>query len=343
MLIAAPPTGSRISGAENKVPPESSEYTGHNENTELKEKTELRKKRGTFLGIIALVFWSTSVAFSRSVTEHIGTLNTAFFNLLFSGLFLLIIQGIIYKKEFFLKIKQLGAYFYKVGIFMIFYMVVFYTAVGEASSRQAVIVVGIINYLWPGLTFLFSVPLLKHKANYRLLTTGIIIAFAGTAAALLEGNHLSASDIRLTLNKNFLPYGMALLAAISWAFYSNLARKFRTNEDIISIPLNFIISSSVVLVLLIFQGRTPVLSLAGWEYPEFAYLVIFPTALAYLAWNRAMRDGNKNLVTTFSYLTPLVSTFISGLYLQVNIGPGFWVGAVMVLLGAFICKAALFP
>lgn len=306
------------------------------------EYTEYTKRCGTFLGILALVFWSTSVAFSRSVTEHMGTLNTAFFNLLFSGALLLGIQGLIYKKEFVLKLKSLPfAYFYKVGIFMVLYMVVFYAAVGGAASREAVIVVGIINYLWPGLTFLFSVPLLKHKARYGLLIIGIVIAFAGTAAALLEGNRLSAADIRLTIKDNLLPYGLALLAAVSWGLYSNLARKFKTAEDIISVPLIFIISSGVVLVFMLFQGKAPELTLAGWEYPEFAYLVTFPTALAYLSWNRAMRDGNKNLVTSISYLTPLASTLISGLYLHVNIGPGFWIAAFMVLLGAVVCKKAV--
>jgi len=300
------------------------------------------KRRGTLLGILALVFWSTSVAFSRSVTEHMGTLNTAFFNLLFSGMLLLGIQGLIYKKEFFLKFKRLPfAYFYKVGIFMVLYMVVFYAAVGGAASREAVIVVGIINYLWPGLTFLFSVPLLKHKARYGLLIIGIVIAFAGAAAAHLEGNRLSATDIRLTVKDNLLPYGFALLAAVSWGLYSNLARKFKTEGDIISVPLIFIISSGVVLALMLFQGKAPELTLAGWEYPEFAYLVTFPTALAYLSWNRAMRDGNKNLVTAISYLVPLASTLISGLYLHVNIGPGFWAAAFMVLLGAVVCKKAV--
>ncbi|HLP57886.1 MAG TPA: EamA family transporter [Candidatus Deferrimicrobium sp.] len=327
------------------MPTEYTEYTEYTKNSkyaEGKSDTKAPKRYSTSLGILALIFWSTSIAFSRSVTEHMGTLNTAFFNLLFSGLLLLTIQGLIYKKEIFLKIKRLPpAYFYKVGIFMMFYMVVFYVAVGEASSRQAVIVVGIINYLWPGLTFLFSVPLLKHKAHYGLLTFGILIAFAGTAAAMLEGNRLAMADIRLTLTDNFLPYALALLAAVSWGLYSNLARKFKTDEDILSIPLIFIISGGAVLLLLLLQGRVPRLSLSGWEYAEFAYLVTFPTALAYLSWNRAMRDGNKNLVTAFSYLTPLASTLVSGLYLQVNIGPGFWVAAFMVLLGAVVCKIAV--
>jgi drug/metabolite transporter (DMT)-like permease len=296
----------------------------------------------TILGLLALLFWSTSVAFSRSVTEHMGTLNTALFNLLFSGLLLLAIQFIIFKRELFLKIKRLPrSYLYKAGSFMVIYMVLFYLAIGEATSREAVIVVGIINYLWPGLTFLFSVPLLKHKANYTLLVSGILIAFSGTATALFQGNRLSIPDLRKTLEDNMVPYLLAFLAAISWGLYSNLTRKYKVKEDIISVPLLFVFSGIVILLLQLFKGELPQLGLSGWEYLEFAYLVIFPTALAYLFWYMAMREGNKNLVTAVSYFVPLASTLVSGLYLNVRIGIEFWAAAVLVLLGAVMCRAAL--
>jgi drug/metabolite transporter (DMT)-like permease len=296
----------------------------------------------TILGLLALLFWSTSVAFSRSITEHMGTLNTAFFNLLFSGLLLLVMQFIIFKRELFLKIQRLPrSYLYKAGSFMVIYMVLFYLAIGEAASREAVIVVGIINYLWPGLTFLFSVPLLEHKAGYTLLVTGILTAFLGTAVALLQGNRLSLPDLQATLKDNLIPYLLAFLAAVSWGIYSNLTRKFKVDNDIVSVPLLFVISGIVVLIVQSVKGEVPQLDLSGWEYLEFAYLVVFPTALAYWFWYMAMREGNKNLVTAVSYFVPLASTLVSGLYLNVGIGIEFWAAAVLVLLGAVMCRAAL--
>lgn len=296
----------------------------------------------TILGFTALVFWSTNVAFSRRVTEHMGTLNTAFFNLLLSGLLLLIIQRFIYKKEFFPKLTRLPfAYFYKVGIFMVINITVFYGAVGEAASHEAVIVVGIINYLWPGLIFLFSVPLLKQRAAYGRLLPGIVIAFTGTAVALMEGNRISASDLQATIKGNVFPYLLALVAAVSWGLYSNLVRKFKMNDDNVSVPLVFIISAVFILVLQLLRGETPRLALSGWEYAEFAYLVIFPNAFAYLFWQKAMSQGNKNLVTAFSYMIPLVSTLVSGFYLDVRIGAGFWAAALMVLSGAVLCRLSI--
>ena len=296
----------------------------------------------TILGFIAVIFWSTSIAFSRRVTLHMGTLNTAFFNLLCSGILLLILQRIIYKKEFFPKLTRLPfAYFYKAGIFMVINLAVFYGAVGEAASNEAVIVVGIINYLWPGLIFLFSVPLLKQRASYSRLILGIIIAFTGTAVALIEGNRISMSNLQTSLKGNVFAYLLALAAAVSWGLYSNMARKFKMNDDSISVPVVFIVSGFFMLVLQLIKGEMPRFALSGWEYMEFANLVIFPTALAFLFWQKAMSEGNKNLVTAFSYMIPLVSTLVSGLYLDVRIGPGFWAAALMVLSGAVLCRLSI--
>jgi len=296
----------------------------------------------TVMGMIALVLWSTGIAFTRSISEHMGTLNTAFFSLLFSGLLLLIIQWIVYKKEFFKKIANLPfSYLYKAGSFWVIYEVSIYLAVGEATSREAVIVVGIINYLWPGLIFLFSVLLLKNKVRPTLLILGIFLAFSGTVVALMHGNRLSLVDLLSTLKGNLIPYAFAFVAAVSWGLYSNLVRKYKVKEDLISVPLLFVASGGIILVLQLFKGEVPSVNLAGWEYLEFAYFVIFSMALGYLFWFKAMRDGKKEIVTAFSYLGPLVSTLISGLYLKVKIGISFWAAALMVILGAVLCKMSI--
>lgn len=293
----------------------------------------------TLLGLLAILFWSTTVAFFRSVTEKIGTLNTAFFSLLCSGIFLLLLQLLIYKKELFRKIAGLPfAYLYKVGTFLVVYMVFFYLAVGEAVSREAVIVVGIINYLWPGLAFLFSIPILKNMAKYSLLIFGILVAFSGTVTAVLEGHQLSLVDIKSAFYGNITPYIFALIGAVSWGIYSNVTRKFQVKEDVTALPILFLVSALVILILQLLKGETPQLNLSGSQYLEFTYFVIFATAFSYLFWDHAMKRGNKNLVLAVSYLTPLVSTLISGYYLNVTIGIGFGLAALLVIIGAVLCR-----
>lgn len=293
----------------------------------------------TLMGLFAILFWSTTIAFSRSVAEKIGTLNTAFFTMLCSGIFLLLIQLLIYKKEFFRKIFRLPfAYLYKVGTFLVLYMALFYIAVGEAASREAVIVVGIINYLWPGLVFLFSIPILKNRAKYLRLTFGILLAFGGTTTAILEGHQLSLADIKSAFYGSITPYIFAFIAAVFWGIYSNMTRKLQIKEDVVALPVLFLITSFVILILQLLKGESPQLNLYGAQYLEFAYVVIFPTAISYLFWDNAMKRGNKDLVAAVSYLIPLASTLISGYYLKVTINIGFGMAAVLVIIGAVLCR-----
>ena len=68
---------------------------------------------------------------------------------------------------------------------------------------------------------------------------------------------------------------------------------------------------------------------------------VFPTFLAYLFWDRAMRKGKIILVVSLSYFTPLLSIIISSLYLQVAIEPSLWLACGLVIAGAVICKFSI--
>jgi drug/metabolite transporter (DMT)-like permease len=135
-----------------------------------------------------------------------------------------------------------------------------------------------------------------------------------------------------------IPFFYAFIAAVSWAIYSNMTRRFQRKEDRAAMPLLLLAAGLVVLVLQLSQGKVPELNLTRFQFLELAYLAIFPTALAYLFWDRAMKQGNKDLVTAFSYFTPLASTLISGFYLHVTIGIGYGLAAVLVIIGAVQCR-----
>jgi drug/metabolite transporter (DMT)-like permease len=74
---------------------------------------------------------------------------------------------------------------------------------------------------------------------------------------------------------------------------------------------------------------------------ELAYMAIFPAMLAYALWDQAVRKGEIVLVASLSYLTPLLSTGISALFLGVQPGASVWAGAALVIAGALLCKTAV--
>ncbi len=300
----------------------------------------------TLMGLSAILFWSTTIAFSRDLIEIMGVLNTAFFLFGISGSLLLIVEFIKYKKKIIPIIKTIPLkYFYKVGIFFAGYMVLFYFALGRATSKEAVLVVGLLNYLWPAFCFIFSIIILKNKPRKLLLTIGILISFGGTIVALTGTNTFSFELMKKSIGQNVFPYLLAFFAAISWGAYSNLTRKYQFKNDTIVLPVLFLISSLFILTVILLEGNLKglnyIFTLSPSQYFKFIYLILFPSTLSYFFWDRAMKKGDKKLVTSFSYLIPLLSTLTTGFILDIRMGANIGIAALLIITGAIFCNMGI--
>ena len=291
----------------------------------------------TIFGILAILFWGTTIAFSRSLTEQLGPLTAASWIYMLSG-----IWGCIYlinKPGRIKKIFQLPIlYLIGCGTLFILYMVCLYLAVGLAFSREQVIEVSIVNYLWPGLTLIFSLPIL-HKKGKITLIPGIVIAFAGLYLATVNSGMFSWEVFKGNFQVSYFPYLLAFMAAITWGLYSNLVRRWAGHTEGGAVPL-FLLATGLVLTTIRFvfpeeSYWTPQVIV------ELLYMSVFPTFLAYTFWDRAMRKGKIILVVSLSHFTPLLSIVISSLYLQVVIKPNLWIACGLVIAGAVICKFSI--
>ena len=295
--------------------------------------------RDTALGMLAIIFWSTSIAFSRSLTEELGTLTTAAYVNLASGL---IGSSYFIGKTKSIKILLDTSINYLVGCGALFiaYMVCFYLAIGFSAERPQSLVVGMINYLWPSFTLVFSSPILHKKARISLLP-GIIIATLGVFLAMIHNGPFSLEVLIGNLQLNYVPYILAFMASICWGLYSNLSRRWGGNVIFGVIPF-FLLSTGLVLMAV----RTFFLSVVTPHWTlnvvaQFLYVVMFPNLVSYVFWDTGMRKGDHTLLASLSYLIPLLSTIFSSLYLQVTIGLLLWISSFLVIAGAIICKISI--
>src|SRR5690606_28792512 len=74
------------------------------------------------------------------------------------------------------------------GLFVA-YITTFYLAIGLSATREQVLAVGLINYLWPALSLVLSIPILGPKAR-SFLPVGIILALLGTWLATTGGSNI---------------------------------------------------------------------------------------------------------------------------------------------------------
>lgn len=291
-------------------------------------------RRNTLLGLVAILFWSTTIAFSRSLTEQLGTFTAAALIYIFAGLF-----GLVLEHVQFGGLQKLArvprSYLLVCGGLFVLYMTALYLAVGLAATRIQVIIVGLINYLWPALSLIFSVPLLRRRAS-ALLPVGILLALAGTWLATTS----DLNTIELMQDRGSLvPYGMALVAAVAWALYSNLGRRMGEENESGAVPLFLLASGLLLGGIRLFVTETSHWTPAA--VAELAYMALFPGMLAYILWDIAVRKGEIILVTSLSYLTPLLSTLVSALVLNIRPGAAVWLAAGLVIAGALVCRQSI--
>jgi len=291
----------------------------------------------TVLGLLSILFWGSSVAFSRSLTEQLGTFTAgaAIYGIggLVSGVFLFVSPR---RRRAFRRLPPV--YLLVCGSLLIATIVTFSIAVGIAANRQQTVEVGIINYLWCSLTLVFSVLILRKRASW-LLAPGMFMAFGGVILAMTSSGPFSWSTLAENLRTGFAPYALALVAAVSWALYSALSRKLAHNVDGNATPVFFILSAAILLGF-----RCVVRESSVWTpraCVELIYMAAFPAFFGYAFWDVAVRRGRIILLAVCSYFTPLLSTFITSTYLGVSIGIPLWTSTVLVVFGSLLCNSAI--
>jgi drug/metabolite transporter (DMT)-like permease len=293
-------------------------------------------RTSTAMGLAAILFWSATIAVSRSLAEQVGALTAAACMLSAGGALgcaYLAVRG-----RFAAMLRLPRAYLVGCGSCFVAYMACLYVAIGLATSRQQTIEVGIINYLWPGLTLVLAVPILglKVRAGFWI---GAVLAHAGVAIAPLRWGEYSPAALVEALRAAPAPYALALVAAILWALYSVLSRRLGGRGEGGAVPLFTLASGAVLAAMRLAMPEES--HWTGRAVAETLFMAVFPILIAYAMWDRAMRRGRVTLVAIFSYAIPLLSTLISSVYLGVDVGWNLWLACALVAGGAALGQASV--
>ena len=291
-----------------------------------------RFDRNTLAGLGAILIWSTSIALVRSISEQVGPLAGAAAVHLIGGVFSFALFLLRSKGSLFPLQRLSGKYLAGCGSLFVLYMLALFVAVSMAADRHQVLEIGLLNYLWPALTILFSLLLLHKKGNF-ILVPGTLLALAGVFLVLTQGQSISPASIIANVGGNPSAYALGFFAAISWALYSNLTRRWAGPEAGGAVELFIILTGLAFLFLywLTGEGR-PWTWRAGFEVTFMG----FATALAYILWDLAMRKGYMVFVAACSYFTPLLSPLLSCFYLQVTAGMSLWLGCLLIVAGSLL-------
>jgi drug/metabolite transporter (DMT)-like permease len=290
----------------------------------------------TVLGLLAILIWSTSFAFGRSIMEQLGTFGGAACIYLLGGSLGCVLM--ILQRRLRGLLQMPPAYLLVCGGLFVLYIVTVQTGIGFARDRQQAVEVILMNYLWPGLTMALSVPLQHRRARWWLIP-GVLLGLAGAALGVASGRGISGWHLLENLRLQPVPYVLGVVAAVSWALYSNLSRRLAGGGKASGVPV-FLLVSGLLLGLLYLLSDESMHWGAGVTL-ELLYAALLPGLLAYTFWEVAMRRGRMGLVVAISYLTPLLATVVTCYYLRVPLGLGLLGACGLVVIGAVLSSQAV--
>lgn len=169
---------------------------------------------------------------------------------------------------------------------------------------------------------------------------GVIFSTGGVLYLVVKGE-IPRLDTFNTLNQGDL---WTMGSALSWAFYCTFLRK----KDK-SIPGNAFVAVSALLgaLLLIpptflYIVRLPVLDPTPYFQWDFltglAYLVIFPSWLSYVFWNRGISDIGAIRGEIYTHLIPLSGGVFSLVFLNTTLESFHLISALLIVFGIWLCS-----
>ena len=277
-------------------------------------------KAATLAGCGAIVLWSFLALLSRAAAAipplQLTAMSFTVAGVL--GLGLLALRGRLADLR-----QKPVAWLHGVGGLFGFHAL-YFAALALAPPAEA----NLINYTWPLLIVLLSAALLGLRLRpAHLLGT----ALGAAGCVLLLGGHAAFRGTAVA------GYALAMASAVTWAFYSVLARRLR------AVPTGAVAGFCAVtalLALVVHEAieQTVVPDRAAWL--AALALGVGPVGAAFFLWDIGMKRGDPRLLGTLAYATPVASTLVLCAGGFARFSPTLVLAALLVGAGGLLAARA---
>jgi drug/metabolite transporter (DMT)-like permease len=276
----------------------------------------------------AALFWSGNFVLSRGINELVPPVALGFWRWLIAGLILLPFSAKYLWRDLGI-IKKRFLYFNLLAFLGVTcFNTLIYTAVHYTTAINAVLV----NSFVPILILFVSLMIYREKPIINQIS-GIIISTIGIVVIMVKGS------VDGLLNFRFNPGDLLVfIAALTWALYTVLLKSLPKEIH----PLSFlqgiiILGLFYMLPFYIFEYNIK----GGFElnsktFVSIGYVAIFASVIAFIFWNRAVRDVGANRAGPFIHLMPVFGTILAIIFLGEKLYLFHIVGIFLVFSGILL-------
>jgi len=227
----------------------------------------------------------------------------------------------------------------RLAVFSIFGVVINQVCFVEGLSRTTPAHSSIIMTSIPVGALLFGVVLGRESLSaWKVLS--LMVSFAGVMIVILSGRGGAGLEAFSGIGGARTVVGdlLTLVNALSYSFFLVISKRLLTRIDPLGATAVLLTFGSLGILLV---GGPELLSFSPATVPPriwglAVYIVVFPTALAYLLMYWALARAGSYLVALSIYLQPLIATALSAVLLGERIGPGVVAGGALIFLGVYL-------
>mgnify|MGYP001490376578 CR=1 FL=1 len=255
--------------------------------------------------IAAVLMWSTVASAFKISLRHLDFLQLLFYASIVSIVTLFSIL-LVQNKLRLLKKFSKKDYFHSalLGFLNPFlYYVVLFKAYSLLPAQEA----QPLNYTWPIMLVLLSVPLLNQQIKLKSIIA-IVVSFVGVLIISTQGKIL---DFKFTNPTGAL---LALCSAVIWALFWIYNIKDELDE-VVRLFLNFVFGFFYILVFTMIFSKIIVPNVAG--FLGASYVGLFEMGITFIIWSKALKLSEttarvSNLIYFIPFLSLIVIYFVVG-------------------------------
>jgi len=164
---------------------------------------------------------------------------------------------------------------------------------------------------------------------------GIVLSMAGAIAVVIRGRLDNLFEL------GFATGDLWLMASVpSWALYSVLLRRRPADLP----PLALIVAVAVIALVLLAPfyalelASGAAIALGVESLASLLYVSVFASVLAFICWNRGVREVGPNVAGVYIQLMPVFGALLAVAFLGERLATYHWLGAALVLVGLLLSR-----
>lgn len=276
-----------------------------------------------------VLFWSGNFVLARFIHDEIQPLELAFFRW-FGVLIALSPLLFIHRKRIFKIIQEHFVIMMTYALLGVSGFNTFiYLGLQSTTATNALL----INSSVPIMIIFLGTLIFKQKIS-KIQIGGIILSTIGVIFLVLKGDIEKINTFEFNLGDIWI-----IVAGFSWAFYSLLLRFKPKDLHGLEFVAAIVLLGTIVLFFLYVgfgYGLNSALTIVSHNYWILLYMIIFPSILSFIFWNKGVHEIGAEKTGQFTHLMPIFGSLLAFLFLGETLEFYHFIGIGFIGFGIYL-------